>query len=211
MDEFINFRDPGRERLCSWDWGASLFSSIGSYAAEAASSIGEWASGLSAAEIAQYGATALNVAGQAVQTAGAVGQAEEQARLGEAQAKIIETETEYARRAERQQNRRLLARNRAVAGASGVDPFSGSPLELELANAFEGRMNEELIGYGGGLRARNARLGASYSRNAIPGMIAGGALKAGSSVLGDWYYANQGTSTRPRSTVNRYKTSSWNP
>ena len=173
------------------DYGLSALSSIGTYASEAATSVGEWASGLSAGEIALYSGTALNVAGTAVQTGAAVSQAEQQARLGEEQAKIIEQETEVERRAQRQRTKQIISQNRAVAGASGVDPFSGSPLEMELANAFEGSLNEKLIGYGGDLRARNARRGAAYGRGTIPGIIAGGVLKAGSSALGDMYLANR--------------------
>lgn len=204
------------------DFGASLFSSIGSFfGASSAATLPSTASlasvpggtaalagntagfsaaqtaaaagaGLTVAEALNYGATGLSIAGQAIQGAAAAGQASEQAKQGERQAELIEQQTELQDKADEYQLKRLMAHNRNVAAGSNVGVFSGSPLEIELANAYWGTLNRKTNQYAGGLQAANARLGAAYSRGTIPGIIGGTALRAGSTALGDMYLQNKG-------------------
>jgi len=160
---------------------------MGDYGASFLTSLGEWAS--------EYGATTLQAVGTAAQVGSAIQQADAQAKLGEEQAALINEETRLTREASQRRYRQVIGRNRAVAAGAGVDPFSGSPLEIELANAFEQGMNEELETYSGKSRAYQARLGAHFQRRAIPGMAIGGAAQIGSSVMGDWYKKTRGTGT----------------
>lgn len=169
------------------DYGASLFSTIGQYASSAASSIAEYVGSMSAMDWLSVGSTALNLAGTASGATAEAQRASSQADALEEQAGAIEAQTELERRANNRRTRQILSRNRNVAAASGVDPFSGSPLELELSNRFEADLTNTLLGVGGRAASRNNMLQARGLRQSIPGLVAGNIGKGAGSILGDWY------------------------
>lgn len=182
------------------DYGASFFTAVGEYASSAYSSVAEYLGSLSAADYLGYAGTALSAAGYASGTAGEASRTKAEAKALEDQAELIDAETQFERRAQQRRVRQVLGRNRAMAGAAGIDPFSGTSLEVELANQFEAGLNDSLLSFSGGERARQARLGASYSRNAVPGIIFGGAASGAGASLSNWYRLSKPktTTAQPR-------------
>ncbi len=209
MDEFINYRDVSRPHLCSGDYGASFFTAVGEYASSAYSSIGEYLGSLSAADYLGYAGTALSAAGYASGTAGEASRTKAEAKALEDQADLIDAETQFERRAQQRRVRQVLGRNRATAGASGVSPFTGTPLEVELSNQFEAGLNDSLISFAGGERARQARLGASYARNSVPGIIFGGLASGAGASLSNWYRLSKPRQTATYPTRASSFDSSW--
>jgi hypothetical protein len=147
--------------------------------------------------MADFGLSAISTILSVVGTVGSVISgvvgANQQANLYNEQARAIDAQTQLQVQAEARKNRQIIGRNRAIAGAAGVDPFSGSPLETELSNAFTAGMNQAQIKYSGRLQAWNARANASAATGQIPGIIFGGLTK-GAGVLTDWYSRTKGVS-----------------
>jgi hypothetical protein len=168
------------------DYGASFFSSMGSYASQAATAVGEYAS-QAGTYIANNPATvgaAAQLAGTAISTQAAATQARAQGVAYNEQAQAIEEQSRFEQQAQERQHKRVIARNRAISGAAGVDPFSGSSLEAELSNWFDAGMNEGLNRYGGQVQARQSRIMGTGFKSQIPSMYAAGAAGG----ISDWYY-----------------------
>jgi len=134
---------------------------------------------------------ALSFAGTIGQVIGGIGQARQQERDTKAEAASIAAQTAIEQRQERDKTRRILGKQQAIAAASGLDPSSGTPLEIALDSAFQGEMNALNIGYSGALRRTSKLREAKYARQSIPGIIFGG-LTGGGSILGDWWSKNRG-------------------
>lgn len=128
----------------------------------------------------------LDVFGTIGQAVGGANQARQQSRAYKQQAAQIDAQTTLERAAAEKRNAMVMAKSRAVAGAAGVDPNSGTPLEVELDNAFNAAMNEASIQYAGDINAYNARTKGRQIKAAIPGLYAQGALKGGG-ILSQWY------------------------
>lgn len=149
--------------------------------------------------IAIIGAVAA-VAGAAATTVSAVSQAQASSNAAKAEAAAREAEAASAREAaeyeETQFRRRaalLMGKNRAVAGATGLDISSGSPLLSELdtieqteLEALNIRRTGEVSAQGREFEARLARQRGRYARSTIGPTVVGGVAQAGSSVLGSW-------------------------
>lgn len=133
-------------------------------------------------------ATAAQVAGAGVAAAGAVAGGQAAGRSAQFQSAILQQQAQRERQnarleAEdfRRDQRRLMARRRAMLGASGVEAGTGSPLLVSEDFAREGELQARRIEAGGDVRStrlqQQARLqrfsGASASR---AGFLRGGSL-----------------------------------
>jgi hypothetical protein len=141
------------------------------------------------------------IVGTAVSTYAVYAQAEQQQKAAKAESQFREQEAESARQSaayqERQYRRRvalLLGKQEAIAGASGTDPSSGSPLLMELDNVRQGEMEAlnirrtgEATAFGREYEARLARQRASFASQQKGFAVAGGVTKAAGSILGGWY------------------------
>jgi hypothetical protein len=146
--------------------------------------------------------SALGTVGEVV---GGIFQANQQASAYEDEAKAVGYQTRLERQAAEKRNQQIISRNRAMAAGAGIDPFSGSSLEVEFANAFDAGMNEASIQYAGDVRKRAAKMGASQSRGQIPGLIFSG-LSKGGSIMGNWY-----GQTKYAPGAYQYPNSPWKP
>jgi len=88
------------------------------------------------------------------------------------------------------QARRVQGAQRAAYGAAGVDPNSGTPLEMQADTLYQAeqdkslvRYNAELQKWGFDVEAANYRAQADAYGNKATGAIIGGVLGAGSSLL----------------------------
>jgi hypothetical protein len=82
-------------------------------------------------------------------------------------------------------NRFAISKGRAIAGASGLDPGTGSPLEIALNSAMQAEMDANAIRYGGKIRGEEARqrgriIGGSYKNRAAADFLGTG------TVMTDW-------------------------
>jgi hypothetical protein len=189
---------------------AATAGSAGSLALMEAGATGAVAGGLSAGLPAAAGAswlpslaTGLAVGGTILDAGAGLIQANQEAGIMEANAKIAEQEglqKKEAAKAETlklsQERRRTLGTQAALLGASGTDLTSGSPLEVMAQTAADYERDIQLKGYQGDLGMRSSlaeseiyKYGASGRRKA--GLIgAGGTLLTGygrRSLLGKYY------------------------
>lgn len=147
----------------------------------------------------------IGLIGTAISTYASYEQSQAQQRAARSEAKFREAEAEAARQAaayeERQYRRRidlLLGKQIAITAAAGIDPTSGSPLMMELANVRQKEMEAQNIRRTGAVsasasefEARLARYRAAiYGRQGGYALAAGG-LKAGGSILSGWYDYSQ--------------------
>lgn len=114
-----------------------------------------------AAETLSTVGTALSVAGAAGSVGMTVAGAQQEAKSQEAQAAAQAQQTRVAVNAERSQNAKLLARQQNIAAAAGLDPSTGSPLEIALDTAFTGELNAQMLRRQGMIKARSLRTTAS--------------------------------------------------
>lgn len=124
------------------------------------------------------------------ETVGNMKQASDEARAYKDKAKFIAARTESQRSASDRDTARVIARNRNMAGAAGVDPFSGTAAAVEMDNAFQGGMNSAWIEYMGNFERSQALNAASSARSKMWGAFSKGAIGAGS-VLNDWWTKSQ--------------------
>lgn len=114
------------------------------------------------------------MAAAALQIAGKAGETYAQYQSLRSQSQAISAESKDAQTKTREQTQRILAKQRAVSGAAGVDSSSGTPLMVALDTARRGEM-EAL-----GIKAR-----ADYQKKMIRRQIAwtvlGGFLDSASS------------------------------
>ena len=161
--------------------------------------------GLDAAAIIGIVGTAVAVVGTGITVYSSIQQQEAANETAKAEARAREMEAQSAREAaayeETQFRRRaslLLGKQRAIAAASGVDVSTGSPLLAELDTIQQTELEALNIRRTGAVsasskefEARLSNLRGAYARGSIPFLAAGGALKAGSSILGGWYSYNK--------------------
>ena len=129
-----------------------------------------------------------SLAGAAVSAVGAVSQgaaAQKQARFNARQAELEAQRRDQIARAEagafRKQQSKLLARQRALLGASGLDPGSGTPLLVAGETAGEVELQARRILAGGQAEATRLRNQATLERASgraarTAGVLRGGAL-----------------------------------
>jgi len=136
----------------------------------------------------------------AISTYAAYSQSQVQQQAAKAEGKFREQEAESARQSaayeETQYRRRLallLGKQGAIAGASGLDITSGSPLTMELDNARQGELealNVKRTGDVGAsareFEARMARQRAVFAGQSGGFALAGGITSGASSILGSW-------------------------
>ena len=142
----------------------------------------------------------IGVIGAGISTYAAYSQAQQQQQAAKSESAFRMQEAESARQSaayeERQYRRRialLLGKQEAIAGASGTDPTSGSPLLMELDNVKQGELEALNIRRTGQVaasareyEARLARQRASFAGQGYA--IAGGILQGSKSILGGWSY-----------------------
>lgn len=86
------------------------------------------------------------------------------ARVQENQALAAKQQAEFAANQQREQTRRLLARERALYGSSGVDVGVGSPLLVVADTAMQGELEAQAILKGGADRQSSFRAQAGLDR-----------------------------------------------
>lgn len=142
----------------------------------------------------------IGLIGTAISTYAAYEQSQAQQKAAKAEGKLREQEAENFRQSaayeERQYRRRidiLLGKQNAIGAAAGLDITSGSPLLMELANVRQKEMEAQNIRRTGAVNAsaqefevRLARYRARQFGQQGTYAIAGGAMKAGGTVLGGW-------------------------
>lgn len=133
------------------------------------------------------GAAALS---SAVGAVGAISSGQAQANALEHQAEIARQQAEQERIASRQEaedfrrdQSRLMARRRAVMGASGVETTTGSPLLASEDFASEVELQARRIRQGGELRATRLSQQAGLFDSQAGGARAGGFVRGGSLLL----------------------------
>lgn len=149
--------------------------------------------------MAQWAMVAVQVVGTVAQMVGSSKEASAQ----EDQADAIQRETQLERHATAKRNQQIISRNRNVAAAANVDPFSGTAEEVEFSNAFDAGMNEAMITYAGNVRKQRAKMGAAQSGGEMFGSLtsfagskSGGFLAdKGQSIMGSWF--NQSKTFEP--------------
>lgn len=126
-----------------------------------------------------------------------------EAAEAEQEAKNLEATTqrqaaEFEERQFRRKAQILIGRQRNLMAASGIDITTGSPALMELDTIEQAEIEALNIRRTGQVRASalefEGRLSgqrATYGRSNIPWMYAGGAVKAGSSILSSWYTYNK--------------------
>lgn len=115
--------------------------------------------------------TALSAIGTIGQVIGGVSRASAQERQYKEQGRMIDAQGRLRRTLMEREDLYKLSKNQARAEASGVASGSGSPLEVELANAFTSGMNRAIDQWEDDWRKRQARQGASYARQQGAGAI----------------------------------------
>ncbi len=145
-------------------------------------------------------AIVLAVAGIGLSTLAQVQAAEQEAEGAEAQRQILEQEAASIRDAaaaeeakERRVTARVLAKARVKGIAAGLDPTSGTLLLNELDAAKEAELSALTVRHRGAVAARSKAQQAQFAarqrdiaRGSKSLIAAGGILKAGSSVLGEF-------------------------
>ena len=144
--------------------------------------------------------TAAALAATAVTTNAAVKQAEYQQKLAEADKKAAKFEAQSRRDAAafeearfRTRAARLIGKQQAIYGASGVDTTVGSPLLMQLDSVRQAElesMNIRRTGQAGAIMADYSGSMAEYrsqwSGQQSSAAIAGGVVQAGTSLMGAW-------------------------
>ena len=124
------------------------------------------------------------------ETVGGMKQASDEAKAYKDKAKFIDARTQGERAAADRETAHVIARNRNMAAAAGVDPFSGTADSVEKSNAFQGGMNSAWIEYMGNFEKSQALNSARGARGKMFGALAKGAPGAGG-VLIDWWKKTQ--------------------
>jgi hypothetical protein len=93
---------------------------------------------------------------------------------------------EFAAEQQRQQTRRVLARQRALYGTAGVEENFGSPLMVQADSAMQGELDAQIIRSGGQARASSLEAQAgldTFRARAARGIETAGAIQAGTTLL----------------------------
>ena len=129
------------------------------------------------------GGALVSAMGEAAQGQAAKGQAKFEAAVQQQQATRERQVAAGEERDFRRSQSALLARRRAVLGASGIDLSSGSPLLATSDFAREAELQAQRIRAGGATRATRLEQQAQLTKAAGVGAVEGSYLRAGSSLL----------------------------
>lgn len=143
----------------------------------------------------------IGLVGAIGQTGAGIASSLSQEKAAKAEAESIETATRSQERKQRRANEKILAKNRALAAASGVDPGSGSSLTLLLEDAKEARLEELTIRQRGLQSAENKRAEGRAARGQIGGQIFQGLFQS-ASVLGGFVNKRRKAPRPPRAASN---------
>jgi hypothetical protein len=140
----------------------------------------------------------------AVQAVGSLARGAAEAEAQRANAQVALADAAAAREAAEfeaaqvtRSGERLLARQRAIYGASGIDPGTGSPLEVAADTAAEIALDVAAIRYGGAVKSAREETRAKLHQRAAKDALASGvfdALGAGANYFGATF---KGTSETP--------------
>ena len=137
------------------------------------SSYGAYREGMDAKEATEYNA---NVSRQ-------------EAQLAEQQAGMFEASGALDARRQREATARLVSKQKALYGASGVE-LSGSPLDVMINTSAEGELDAQIMEYNAKIKARNARMTAyglrsqaDYELQTGERYAQAGMIRAGSTLL----------------------------
>lgn len=100
--------------------------------------------------------------------------ANREAEQAEAQGKLEQFRFQVAETQQRKEDRRRLSKISAVATASGVDPESGSAVEIALSSAREAELNAQNLRISGQLAKAGGKQRAANIRSTIPSIAFGG-------------------------------------
>jgi len=119
----------------------------------------------------------LGVAGEfftGLQILSGISTANENTEILEREAKLEEFKARTRADQLRAKGRRIQSKGLNIAAASGIDPFSGTALEISLQSAENAVANEENARISGRFAAGAKREAASFSRGLIPGIVISG-------------------------------------
>jgi hypothetical protein len=134
----------------------------------------------------QYAALGASLAGTASQTVASVRASNNAADLYKAQAQSEIVAGEYNANLSRQQSQRVMGKARAIIGASGVDPGSGSPIDIMLESAKQAEMEALTIQYEAQNRANQSKARGRIARAGASNALAEGVTR-GATYFSDWY------------------------
>lgn len=110
--------------------------------------------------------------------------AEYNAKVSEMEAEQVTKSAEFEADKQRQDVERLLASQRAVYGASGIDiSAGGSVSKVQQQTAIEGNLDTQAILYNGEIEAARARNAASFARFSGKQQQTAGFVNAGTTLL----------------------------
>ena len=122
----------------------------------------------------------ISAVGTIGSTVAGISQARGQARAAELEGQMARDKAQIEERQYRSRAATILGKQEAIIGASGVDPSTGTPLEVMMDQARKAEEEALTIRYGGELEEYSARTRARQARGQIPGIIAGGIGQGGS-------------------------------
>jgi hypothetical protein len=131
--------------------------------------------------------TATSAVGQIKAGSAAKAQGDANATLAEINAQRSIEDAAIAERQQRTADAQILARGAAIAGASGIDVNSGSPLEVLIENQRQAELNALIIRRGGQLDAQAERAGGAIQKAAGNAAKTASLYGAGSTLLTGGY------------------------
>lgn len=147
---------------------------------ELAAAAGAWI----AANASTIAATTA-VVGTAGQTIAGIQASRGQAKAARAEARSLRESAALEEGQFRKRAAQLLAKQRAIGAASGVDISSGSPLMIMLDSAREAELEALSIRRSGEIGAEGKKFESRLARGKIPGQAGAGIAKTGS-ILSEW-------------------------
>ena len=129
-------------------------------------------------------AAIVSVVGTLASTGAGIAGALSEEKQKKAEAESISLAAKAEETQQRRVNERILAKQRAIGGASGVVSSEGSSLTQLLDNVKEARLDELTIRQQGEQQRQNKLAEARAARGQIGGLIIGGVTDVASSVLG---------------------------
>lgn len=130
-------------------------------------------------------ATGLSLAGTAGKTLSDIQASRAGSRAARAEARSMRESAAFEEAQFRKRAAQLLAKQRAIGAASGVDISSGSPLTMMLDSAREAELEALSIRRSGEIGAEGKKFESRLARRRIPGQAFAGVAKTGS-ILSQW-------------------------
>lgn len=127
-----------------------------------------------------------SLAGTAAQTAADVRASRTAADVYSAEAESERAAGRYNAEIARDQGRRVIGKQRAIAGASGLATTSGTPLDIMLESAKQAELEALSAQYESESRARNLSMRGQYAKRGAGSAIAQGIVRGGT-YFSDWY------------------------